>query len=845
MTEEKKMSRVQKKKNARKKGNKPTKPGKKLAKRLLKFSLFFIGLLLVAGIGLFAYYASSAPELTEEDLLGTFSSELLDDQGVPFYTLGSENREFVKTEEIPQVLKDAIISIEDQRFYTHIGVDPVRLAGAVLANITDGFGSEGGSTLTQQLVKLSVFSHKKEDQTIKRKAQEAWLALKLERQLSKEQILSLYINKVYLSNNVYGMGTASEYYYGKNISELSLHEAALLAGMPQSPNNYNPYTNPEKAKKRRDRVLFMMVDHNVLSQEEADKTIALPITEGLVDHSGEEQDNLVFDAYLKQVLKEVKEKTGLDPFTSGLTIHTNIDMDAQKRMFDILNSEDYIAFPDERIQAGMSMVDVQTGQVKALGGGRNQDVQLGTNRATELDRSIGSVMKPLSVYAPAMEYLQYSTYEQVVDEPYQYPNGDALTNYDRQYKGQLSIREALVDSRNIPAVKTLKEVGLDQSEEFLSKLGITDLNGGKGLLWSNAIGGEVSPMNLSAAYAAFGNNGKYTEPYTVSKIITVDDQEINLKPTASQAMSEATAYMMTDILIDVAKSNAKHVGISGLTQAGKTGTTNYTSKQRKEHNIPDGGVPDSWYSGYTTNYSLSVWVGYDKQFEKDSWLSFDNGKRILPRQIYQKMMAYASESVENTDWVRPSNVVEVAVEKGTDPAMLPGPNTPNNAIVTELFVKGTEPTKSSTQYGEALSAPTGLTADYNLEKDELQITWDAYQFDSENQEEAIQYLVNVNGQSFTTAETVYTLPSPPVGTLTVSVSVQAFGKTGPEATLSIEIVGPPVEEEEDEVEEKPEPDSTQDSPPENTIEDDKEKDTSKKDTTEKPESDNSEKTSAD
>src|SRR5699024_10749999 len=337
--------------------------------------------------------------------------------GNVFYKLGSENREFVSSEEIPDVLKEAVVSIEDQRFYKHIGIDPIRIGGAVLANVKRGFGAEGGSTITQQLVKLSAFSTKEEDQTIKRKAQEAWLSLQLERKLSKDQILTLYINKVNLSDNVYGMGTASEHYYNKPINELQLHEAALLAGMPQAPNAYNPYTNPERAKKRRDRVLAMMVDHKVLSQEEADKAMQTPITEGLAEQDPE-KNNLVFDSYLKQVLAEIKEKTGLDPFTSGLTVHTNLDMDAQQRLYDILNSEEYVKFPDERNQASVSVVDVKSGAVTALGRARKPEGQLGINRAAEQKRDIVSTMKPLSVYGPAIESQKYSTYEQVVDEPY-------------------------------------------------------------------------------------------------------------------------------------------------------------------------------------------------------------------------------------------------------------------------------------------------------------------------------------------------------------------------------------------------------------------------------------------
>lgn len=800
------MSRVQKNKTTkRKKGATNKKQRKSLLKKVFQFCFLFLGLLLLSGAGLFAYYASSSPELTEKDLLGSFSSELLDEKGNVFYVLGNENRDFVDSKEIPEVLKEAVTSIEDQRFYKHFGIDPIRLGGAVLANFKRGFGAEGGSTITQQLVKLSVFSTKQEDQTLKRKAQEAWLSIQLERKLSKDQILTLYINKVYLSENIYGMGTASEYYFGKPINELSLNEAALLAGMPQAPNAYNPYTNPERAKKRRDRVLAMMVDNKKLSQNDADKAMEIPISEGLVEQQAE-KNNLVFDAYLKQVLKEIETKTGLDPYTAGLTVHTNLDMPAQQRLYDILNSDEYIQFPDDQIQAGVSVVDVKNGQVKALGGGRKSEYQLGTNRASEQKRDIGSTMKPLSVYGPAIEFLKYSTYQQVVDEPYTYP-GTKWTpgNYDGKFKGQMSIRDALIDSRNIPAAKTLNEVGLEKSEEFLKQIGIENLNK-EGLLPANAISGYVTPMQLSSSYASFANGGTYTDPFTVSKITMQNGQEVDLTPASSKAMSEATAFMVTDILKDVASAYASTVGVPGVPQAGKTGTSNYSKEEKQKHNIPSDGVPDSWYSGYTTDYSVSVWVGYDMKFNENSWLSTGKGTRQLPRIIYQRLMSFLAENAENADWSRPGDVVEVAVEKGSNPAKLPGPNTPENAIVKELFIKGTEPSEESDRYGKELEAVTGLQAAYDESDDELEIQWDEYEFEEEGPED-VTYLLKINGESFTVKEEQFKLKTPPEGEITISVSVQAYNTTGPESSIKITI-NKQTEEQEEEEEENNEEDAS-------------------------------------
>lgn len=791
------MSRTERK-QAKKKGKKTT-PDKKKSSLLKKIVIGIVGLLVllfVGGASLFAYYASDAPELTDEALVGFYPSTLYDKNGEEFHTLGAENREQIEYEEIPQVLEDAIISIEDQRFYDHLGVDPIRILGAVFANVTDGFGAEGGSTITQQLIKLSVFSTLQEDQTLERKAKEAWLAVQLEQELSKEQILALYVNKVYMSDNTYGMGTASEYYYGKPISELELHEAALFAGMPQSPNGYNPFTNPERAKSRRDTVLYVMAQNEVITTEEAETAMKIPVEEGLIDHSEENMDELVFDSYIQEVLEEVREKTDLEPQTAGLDIYTNIDLDAQQRMFDILNSEDYVDYPLEQMNAAMTMVDVKTGAVRAIGGGRNQKELRGFNYATENNSSVGSSMKPLTAYGPAIEYLQYSTYEQVVDEAWQWPGTDTtLTNYDNSYKGQMSIREALVDSRNVPAAKTLQEVGLDNAEGFVKGLGIDvdKLNAGDtdGLVASNAINGAISSFDLAAAYAAFGNNGVYNEPYTVSKVVMQDGREIELTPKSNKAMEESTAYMVTDMLKDVTNYYQSSVGIPGLIHAGKSGTSNfdaedYKKMEEKGVSVPSDGVPDTWYTGYSTNYAISVWTGVTNRTEGYG-LSFEDGSRTTARAIYAEIMGYVSESVDNGDWKRPINVVEVAVEDGSMPAKLPGPNTPEDEIVRELFIKGTEPTEESTEFGVELSEPTGLKATYDEKSNEVQIQWDAYTLT--NEEDTPLYEVTINGETTETEDTSAVYTPSPGEKVTISVAVVAYDITGPAATTSVTVPG--------------------------------------------------------
>ncbi|SFC64783.1 penicillin-binding protein 1A [Alkalibacterium subtropicum] len=799
MSQKNKMSRKDYKKKTKKKGS--PQPKKWFKRIILTFITVFL-LVVVAGGALFAYYAASAPELTEDDLVGTFSTDLLDKDGDIFYTLGGENREYAEANEYPDVMTDAMTAIEDQRFYDHMGIDPIGIGRAAIGYVTNqGQIVGGGSTITQQLVKLSVFSTTRADQTLERKAQEAWLALQLERELSKEQIMTLYLNKIHMAGNVYGVATAAEEYYGKPVSELEIHEAALFAGMAKAPNRYSPYANPELAKERRDTVISVMAEEGHITSEEAEQAYDTPIDAGLLELSEADNNALVIDSYVQRVLDEVTEKTELSPATAGLTIHTNIDTDAQRRVFDVLNSDEYVNYVNDEIQAAVSLVEVDTGKVRALGGGRNTEVLRGINRSTQI-KATGSTIKPLSTYGPAIEYLEYSTYHQIVDEEYSYPDGTPLRNYDGQYRGQISIREALVDSRNIPTAKIFnEELEMNQVEDFMTHLGIPidpmSLEGE--LVPSNAISGQMSPLQMASSYAAFANGGQYTEPYTVSKVVTQDGQEINLTPETNQAMSDYTAYMVTDILKDVASNYSNIVGFGNVPQAGKTGTTNFTDEQLSELGYPSDAVPASWYAGYTSNYSLAVWTGYDNN--RDGYLTFDDGTRLLPRHIYREIMQYVSQDVENSDWQMPSSVTEVTVEDGTDPAQLPGPNTPESERVTELFVEGTEPTEQSLNYGEELEAPTGLTAEYDEENDELTVNWDDYSL--VNEEEEVTYNLTVGDETTTVTDTSFSMTEPPTGELTITLSVSAYDSTGPDASTTVTVPEPEEEPETEEPQTEP------------------------------------------
>lgn len=644
-------------------GSGKQKNGKNLIVKIL-LGLVFIGcILFLSGVGLFWFYAKDAPALTDKELDATVSSKLYTSTGELFEDLGAEKREKITANELPQQLQDAIVSVEDRRFYKHIGVDPVRILGSALSNFTSG-GLQGGSTLTQQLIKLSFFSTKAEDQTLKRKAQEAWMAVKLEQEKSKEEILTYYVNKVYMANGFYGMETAAEMYFGKRLPELSLAQTALLAGMPQAPSAYDPYTYPEQAKKRRDIVLYTMLQNEKITQAEYDQAVNVPVTDGLQELSSGDDNTKIVDNYVKEVINEIEEKTDKNVYTDGLDIYTNLDLDAQKQLYNIVNTDQYVTYPDDQMQVASTLIDTKTGKVKAQIGARKvaEDVTLGNNLAVNTSRDFGSTMKPITDYAPAFEYLKYSTGKTISDAPYNYEGTTTpVMNWDNRYMGTITLRQALYDSRNVPAVKLFNEVGADKVASFLSGIGIDY----RTIHQSNAISSNTeeqdgtkygaSSLKMAAAYAALANGGTYYKPQYVNKVIYQDGTEETFDPEGTRAMSEETAYMVTDILKDtLTKGTGTNAQIPGLYQAGKTGTSNYTDDEYAKIGLSSGVYPDILFAGYTPNYAISVWTGYNEKMTPVT-----DASSHVASDVYRELMQYVSANVSNEDWVMPNDLIRV------------------------------------------------------------------------------------------------------------------------------------------------------------------------------------------
>ncbi|CVU70715.1 penicillin-binding protein 1A [Streptococcus pneumoniae] len=633
--------------------------------RLIKYlSISFLSLVIAAivlGGGVFFYYVSKTPSLSESKLVATTSSKIYDNKNQLIADLGSERRVNAQANDIPTDLVKAIVSIEDHRFFDHRGIDTIRILGAFLRNLQSN-SLQGGSTLTQQLIKLTYFSTSTSDQTISRKAQEAWLAIQLEQKATKQEILTYYINKVYMSNGNYGMQTAAQNYYGKDLNNLSLPQLALLAGMPQAPNQYDPYSHPEAAQDRRNLVLSEMKNQGYISAEQYEKAVNTPITDGLQSLKSASNYPAYMDNYLKEVINQVEEETGYNLLTTGMDVYTNVDQEAQKHLWDIYNTDEYVAYPDDELQVASTIVDVSNGKVIAQLGARHQssNVSFGINQAVETNRDWGSTMKPITDYAPALEYGVYDSTATIVhDEPYNYPGTNTpVYNWDRGYFGNITLQYALQQSRNVPAVETLNKVGLNRAKTFLNGLGIDYPS----IHYSNAISSNTtesdkkygaSSEKMAAAYAAFANGGTYYKPMYIHKVVFSDGSEKEFSNVGTRAMKETTAYMMTDMMKTVLSyGTGRNAYLAWLPQAGKTGTSNYTDEEIENHIKTSQFVaPDELFAGYTRKYSMAVWTGYSNRLTP----LVGNGLTVAAK-VYRSMMTYLSEGSNPEDWNIPEGL---------------------------------------------------------------------------------------------------------------------------------------------------------------------------------------------
>lgn len=695
---------------------------KKIVIVILILAIFMI----LAFTAFCAYIVLTTDDFLPDKLSQSESTIMYDNKGNEFTTLGVmtddilQKREKISYDEFPQVLVDALIATEDSRFFQHNGVDLARFLKASALQLL-GKDAGGASTLTMQVSKnnfTDTTSHGIKG--IIRKFRDIYVSVfQIEKNYTKQEIIEFYLNDNCMGETNYGVEQGSQYYFGKSARDLSLTEAALLVGLFQSPNGYNPYVYPEKAETRRNTVLNLMVRHGYITKEEANIAKSIPVESLLSGDGGKELDQ--YYGFSRTVYEEAIKLTGLDPYVTPMKIYTTLNIDVQDGINKALAGET-VKWKDDVVQAGIAVTDVNTGAVIAIGAGRNRTTSQSFNFATQARRQPGSTAKPLFDYAPGIEFENWSTYQLFTDEKWSYTNGPEVNNWDNKYSGLMTMKSALAVSRNIPALKAFQSLNKSKILEFVTSLGIEPEVENGFLHEAHAIGGftGVSPLQMAVAYASFANGGYYIEPYTITKIeIRSTGEVFEYKHQKNRVMSEATAYLMNNMLV-YAVNNGFNGGakLSGVQVAAKTGTSNYSKEYVKEKGLSSS-INDLWTVAYTPEHSIALWYGYERASKE--YQHSRSGYNTQKENIMRAVMKYIPKTSKT--FKVPGTVVSVDVEKGTWPAMLPSAYTPSDLITKEVFIKGTEPTEVSPRFAQ-FDNVTNIRYDYSISSGKIRLNWD-------------------------------------------------------------------------------------------------------------------------
>ena len=669
--------------------NKKTKKVKKEKKHpklrmAIKIMLVIFLLLCVIGAGIvagmfFGLFGDDF-EITKEELkIGASNSVVVDSNGGVIANLsGDEKRKVIKLEDMADYLPKAYVAIEDERFYKHNGVDLKRTAGAILHTVT-GNSSYGGSTITQQLVKNIT----KDDESsglagIFRKVKEWAKAYQVERMISKDQILELYLNILYVGGegNLHGVELGAEYYFNKSAKDLSLAECAFLAGINSSPNYYNPYklaSNNDTEEKRDERikskvltVLAKMKELGYIQNEEEYNEAVKQAEEGLKFEKAAIATGTTYsyhtDAVIDQVINQVMDEKDISRqlaenyvYSSGLTIYSTVDSTIQARLEEEYAKEKYKkTSPSKKqtTQSGMAIIDYKTGNVVGIAGGLGTKEGSGWNRATQMKKQTGSSIKPIADVAPALEEKVITPATVYDDVKTDFGGGYTPKNDGERYRGIINIRQFIETSQNIPALKIMKELTPEKSIQYLKKMGITSLDDKKDNVLSLAIGGMtdgVSPLEMAAAYGTIANDGIYITPTFYTKVVDSSGNTV-LTPKQEQvrAVSEQTAYLTKKITqepVNSSRGTATYCRISGMDVAAKTGTTDKSY--------------DRWLCGFTPYYSAATWFGYDDSEEVKGFSQNPAG------QIWDAVMTDIHKKLANASFQKPSGIVEQTVCRTT------------------------------------------------------------------------------------------------------------------------------------------------------------------------------------
>lgn len=661
---------------------KETKKEKKQRHIFKKFMYVFIAFMIFGVISFFGFCMFiylNAPEFNSNLLYKQESSNIYDSKGDLIATIGMEKRQIVAYEELPQVLIDAIIATEDSRYFDHHGFDLPRFLKASYGFI-NGSNAGGASTLTMQVSKNTFTSTEAEGmEGIIRKFTDIYLSIfKIEKDYSKKEIMEFYVNEPYLGGSSYGVQVASKTYFRKNVSDLNLVEAAMIAGLFQAPAEYDPYVNPEKTNARKNEVISLMLRHGYITKEQAEeakkvdvKSIVKPQTKTVNPYQG----------FIDTVVQEVIDRTGTNPYEVSMDIYSTMVRSKQDVINDFYKNH---KFKDGKVQVGIGMIDNSTGAIMAVGAGRNKTGEMSLNYATQIKRHPGSTAKPLFDYGPGIEYKNWSTYTPFIDKAVKYTGGGVMHNVDNKYQGFLTLEQCLVRSRNTCALQAFQSISNSKINAFVTSVGIIPEYQGnsKYINEAHSIGGftGVSPVQLAGAYQAFGSGGMYTEPHSITKIVykrSDEDVVEDFNFERKRVMKDSTAYMIATMLKKVTSSSVK---VKGTDLATKTGTSSYDSKLLKKMKLSNKVIQDAWTVTFSPDYSVAIWYGYDELTKK----TYNTSNHAWSERVKLQKEIVNNVMEKNSRFKKPSSVVSVRVQYGSNPPK-------RGSGQAYLFVKGHEP----------------------------------------------------------------------------------------------------------------------------------------------------------
>ena len=692
-----------------------------LGEKILIIIMLILVSVFILGFAFTIYIVISAPDFDVNNLYTKEASIVYDSENNEIARLGTENRQRVTYDDLPEVFVDALVATEDSRFFQHHGVDIARFIKASIGQVLGQSGAGGASTLTMQIAKQRYSGYESSGiKGIVRKFTDMYMSVfKLEKTYTKEQLIEFYVNIPDLGSSAFGIEQAAQTYFNKSISEVNLSEAALLVGLFQAPSAYNPINYPEKAEARRNQVLNLMKRHGYINDEECEIAKSIKVKDMIYNGSRSNNKNIGF---INTVVEEVIKRTGKNPYIVPMKIKSTMIQSKQDVLNDLYaGTNKNLKWPNEYIRAGVAVTDVNTGAIVAVGANRKND-ERNYNYATMIKRHPGSSAKPIFDYGPAIEYLNWSTGQMVVDDEYTYSNGGYIKNWDNRYKGIMTIKTALASSRNIPALYAFQQISQNQLKTFVTGLGITPEYENGYINEAHSIGGfnGVNPLQMSAAYATFARGGVYIEPYSFTEIEFLDTGEIyTVTPEKRTVMSDSTAYMINAILTYAVKSGEVSAGSrSGTEVASKTGTSTIPAATKKGCTVKGDIIGDSWQVTYTPEYSYAVWVGYDENKGNTCLTSSaaNTVKKAIVRQLTSKINS------TNKIFTKPASVVTATIELETNPIQLASEYTPDNLKSVEYFKEGTVPDTESTRFSK-LASPSNIKADYVSGTNIVTLTW--------------------------------------------------------------------------------------------------------------------------